>query len=128
MNEFKKMQKLAGLITESEYRKSLNEENNDYKISNYKKEALDTVDDFIEEFEPQDLFEFIPNLEDYNINPSTNSLDIEEFGSIYLIPNEGPIPDEVKKFMMDSNDGEINDNGPTWKKYPKNGYYYIVVA
>ena len=29
---------------------------------------------------------------------------------------------------MDSNNGEMNEDGATWKKYPKNGYYYIVVS
>jgi hypothetical protein len=30
--------------------------------------------------------------------------------------------------MMDSNNGEMNEYGATWKKYPKRGYYYIVVS
>jgi len=97
-------------------------------INQHKEEALDVVNDFIDEFEPQGLFEFIPDLENYNIDPSTNSLSIEEFASVYLIPNKGPIPNEVKEFMADSNDGEINEEGPTWKKYPKGEYYYIVMS
>ena len=123
-----RMQMLAGIITEGQYKAKLNESNGDYKIDQYKEEALDILNDFIDEFEPKGLFEFIPDLENYNIDSSTNSLNIEEFGSVYLIPNEGPVPNEVKEFMMDSNNGEMNDDGPTWKKYPKDGYYYIVMS
>jgi hypothetical protein len=127
-NETLRMQMLAGIITESEYKAKLNESNGDYKIDQYKEEALDVLNDFIDEFESKGLFEFIPDLKNYNIDPSTNSLNIEEFGSVYLIPNEGPVPNEVKEFIMDSNNGEMNDDGPTWKKYPKDGYYYIVMS
>jgi hypothetical protein len=124
-----RMQMLAGLITESQYKSRLKEDiDNQYKIDKYKDEALATFEEFITEFEEQGLFEFIPDLENYNIDPSTNSLNIEELGSIYLIPNEGPIPSEVEDLTMDSGDGEMNENGATWKKYPKNGYYYIVMS
>jgi len=124
-----RMQMLAGLITESQYKSRLKEDiDNQYKIDKYKDEALATFEEFITEFEEQGLFEFIPDLENYNIDPSTNSLNIEELGSIYLIPNEGPIPSEIEDLTMDSGDGEMNENGVTWKKYPKNGYYYIVMS
>lgn len=124
-----RMQMLAGIITESQYKSRLNEDiDNQYEIGKYKDEALATFEEFITEFEDQGLFEFIPDLENYNIDPSTNSLNIEELGSIYLIPNEGPIPSEVEDFTMDSSDGEMNENGATWKKYPKDGYYYIVMC
>jgi hypothetical protein len=97
-------------------------------IEDHKDEALEAVNKFIDEFESQGLFEFIPDLNNYEIDSSTNSLNIDELGSVYLISNEGPVPNEVKELMMDSNNGEINKNGATWKKYPKNGYYYIVVS
>ena len=97
-------------------------------IENHKDEALETISEFIDEFEPQGLFEFIPDLDNYEIDSSTNSLNIDELGSVYLISNEGPIPSEVKELMMDSNNGEMNEDGATWKKYPKRGYYYIVVS
>ena len=106
---------------------SLNE-NEKISIENHKDEALETISDFIEEFEPQGLFEFIPSLDNYEIDSSTNSINIDELGSVYLIPNKGPVPNEVKELMMDSNNGEMNEDGATWKKYPKNGYYYIVVS
>ena len=106
---------------------SLNE-NEKISIENHKDEALETISDFIEEFEPQGLFEFIPSLDNYEIDSSTNSINIDELGSVYLIPNKGPIPSKVKELMMDSNNGEMNEDGATWKKYPKNGYYYIVVS
>ena len=115
------MQQLAGLIKEGQL-------NENIEISDYEQEALSTLEEFIDEFEPQGLFEFIPSLENYYIDPSTNSLNVDELGSVYLIPNEGPIPNEVKEFMMGSKDGEINEEGATWKKYPKNGYYYIVMS
>ena len=97
-------------------------------IENHKDEALETISEFIDEFEPQGLFEFIPDLDNYEIDSSTNSLNVDELGSVYLISNEGPIPSEVKELMMDSNNGEMNEYGATWKKYPKRGYYYIVVS
>jgi hypothetical protein len=97
-------------------------------IENHKDEALETISEFIDEFEPQGLFEFIPDLDNYEIDSSTNSLNIDELGSVYLISNEGPIPSEVKELMMDSNNGEMNEDGATWKKYPKRGYYYIVFS
>jgi hypothetical protein len=121
INEIKRMQQLAGLIKEGQL-------NENIEISDYEQEALSTLEEFIDEFEPQGLFEFIPSLENYYIDPSTNSLNVDELGSVYLIPNEGPIPNEVKEFMMGSKDGEINEEGATWKKYPKNGYYYIVMS
>lgn len=121
LNEIRRMQQLAGLIKESQL-------NENIEISDYEQEALSTLEEFIDEFEPQGLFEFIPSLENYHIDPSTNSLNVDELGSVYLIPNEGPIPNEVKEFMNESGDGEINEYGPTWKKYPKNGYYYIVMS
>jgi len=127
---FLKMQKMAGVITESQYnqKKSLIENiNPEFEISKHKEEALSVLNDFADELLPQDFFEFIPDLENYEIDPQTNSIHIEEFGSVYLVPNEGPVPSDVEECMSESSDGEINDNGASWKKYPKNGYYYVVV-
>ena len=101
---------------------------NEISIEDHKDEALEAVNEFIDEFESQGLFEFIPDLDNYEIDSSTNSLNIDELGSVYLISNEGSVPNEVKELMMDSNNGEINEEGATWKKYSKNGYYYIVVS
>ena len=103
-------------------------ENKEISIEDHEDEALETFNEFIDEFEPQGLFEFIPDLDNYEIDSSTNSLNIDELGSVYLISNEGSVPNEVKELMMDSNNGEINEEGATWKKYPENGYYYIVVS
>jgi len=105
----------------------LNEEEK-ISIEDHKDEALEAVNKFIDEFKSQGLFEFIPDLNNYEIDSSTNSLNIDELGSVYLISNEGPVPNEVKELMKDSNNGEMNEEGATWKKYPKNGYYYIVVS
>jgi hypothetical protein len=98
-----------------------------FKIGKHKEEALSALKDFAYELEFEDMFEFIPDLENYKVDPQTNSIYIEEFGSVYLIPNEGPVPSELEEYMSESGDGEINQDGPSWKKYPKNGYYYIVV-
>jgi hypothetical protein len=117
--EFRKMQKLAGIIIENV--------NPEFEIGKYKKEALSALNDFANKLESEGMFEFIPDLENYEIDPQTNSIYIEEFGSVYLVPNEGPVPSELKEYMSESGDGEINENGASWKKYPKNGYYYVVV-
>ena len=117
--EFRRMQKLAGIITENVDEK--------FNISNYKKEALSVLNDFAGELEDQGFFEFIPDLENYEVDSNTNSLYIEEFGAVYLVPNEGPIPSELEEYMSESSDGEANENGASWKRYNKNGYYYVVV-
>jgi hypothetical protein len=115
-------------IIKEEISKVLRENvNPKFKISKYKEEALSALNDFADELESEGMFEFIPDLEDYEIDPQTNSIYIEEFGSVYLVPNEGPIPSELKEYMSESGNGEINEDGASWKKYPKNGYYYIVV-
>lgn len=103
-------------------------ENKEISIEDHEDEALETVNEFIDEFESQGLFEFIPDLDNYEIDSSTNSLNIDELGSVFLISNKGPVPNEVKELMMDSNNGEMNEEGATWKKYPMDGYYYIVVS
>ena len=50
--ELHRMQKLAGSITEEN-------NNSTFKINQYKDEALSILEEFIDEFEPQGLFEFI---------------------------------------------------------------------
>jgi hypothetical protein len=117
--EFRRMQKLAGIITENVDEK--------FNISNYKEEALSVLNDFAGELEDQGFFEFIPDLENYEVDSNTNSLYVEEFGAVYLVPNEGPIPSELEEYMSESGDGEANENGASWKRYNKNGYYYVVV-
>jgi hypothetical protein len=122
--EFRRMQKLAGIITENVDEK--------FNISNYKEEALSVLNDFTGELEGQGFFEFIPDLENYRlenykVDNNTNSLYVEEFGAVYLVPNEGPIPSELEEYMSESSDGEANENGASWKRYNKNGYYYVVV-
>ena len=117
--EFRRMQKLAGIITENVDEK--------FNISNYKEEALSVLNDFAGELEDQGFFEFIPDLENYEVDSNTNSLYIEEFGAVYLVPNEGPIPSELEEYMSESSDGKANENGASWKRYNKNGYYYVVV-
>jgi hypothetical protein len=117
--EFRRMLKIAGIITENVDEK--------FNISNYKKEALSVLNDFAGELEDQGFFEFIPDLENYEVDSNTNSLYIEEFGAVYLVPNEGPIPSELEEYMSESSDGEANENGASWKRYNKNGYYYVVV-
>jgi hypothetical protein len=126
-SEDEKIKNLLDLIDKKIGESNLNEAEEN-EIEDHKDEALEAVNKFIDEFESQGLFEFIPDLNNYEIDSSTNSLNIDELGSVYLISNEGPVPNEVKELMMDSNNGEINKNGATWKKYPKNGYYYIVVS
>ncbi len=106
--------------------KLLKEEQEGFNINNHQKEALDVLNQFVDEF--IDIFEFIPDLNNYHIDDNNNSLNVDELGSVFLIPDGSSIPEELKGYMMDSNDGEINDNGVTWKKYPKNGYYYIAIA
>jgi hypothetical protein len=127
--QFLRMQKLAGLITEDRSKKKLEEvkiKNPSLKIKNKKDEALNVLEEFIEEFKPMGLFEFIPDLEHHNINNNTNSLHVEELGSVYLISNNESVSDEIKDIIISSGDGEFNENGITWKKYHKKGYYYIV--
>jgi hypothetical protein len=117
--EFRRMQKLAGIITENVDEK--------FNISNYKEEALSVLNDFAGELEDQGFFEFIPDLENYKVDNNTNSLYVEEFGAVYLVSNEGPVPSELEEYMSESSDGEANENGASWKRYNKNGYYYVVV-
>jgi hypothetical protein len=126
-SEDKKIKNLLDLI-DNKIGESNLKEAEEILIEDHKDEALEAVNKFIDEFKSQGLFEFIPDLNNYEIDSFTNSLNIDELGSVYLISNEGPVPNEVKELMMDSNNGEINKNGATWKKYPKNGYYYIVVS
>jgi len=94
-------------------------------IENYKEEALQTIEEFINEF--SEIFEFIPSLDDYEINLTNNSLSVDDGPIIYLIYNGQSIP-ENEDILEDSGDGELNYDGPTWKKYPKGGYYYIVMV
>lgn len=96
--------------------------NEDKKISieDHKDEALEIVDEFIDEYKSE--FEFIPNTNDYTVDKENNGLNIEELGSIYLIPNNSPIPSYVQKLI-----DERKDTEGIWKKYQKDGYYYIVI-
>jgi hypothetical protein len=95
-------------------------------IEDYKEEALHTIVEFINEF-PELFEEFIPSLDSYEINLTNNSLSVYDGPIIYLIYNGQSIP-ENKDVLEDSGDGELNLDGTTWKKYPKGGYYYIVMV
>ena len=93
-------------------------------IEDYKEEALYTIEEFINEF--SEAFEFIPDINNYEINLTNNSLSVYDGPIIYLIYNGQSIP-ENEDVLEDSGDGELNLDGTTWKKYPKGGYYYIVM-
>jgi len=104
----------------------LNENKGEFNISNHKEEALSILNQFVDEF--RDQFEFIPDLNNYNIDDSDNSLNVDELGSVFLIPNGSSLPNNIKQYIGSSKNGEVNDNGSVWKKYPKDGYYYIAMS